>query len=156
MPSFIDIVENENISKDDIKDIPPLPFGHYLAMVQGTHENVISNEKKTPGMRFKLRLLQPRDDVDSEALAAHLEASRRDKLMDVELEYTIWESPFALQNLRDFIYDSLGVDGALPIRQALAEAPGKDLVVQIVHRPFTDNQGNARLRAEIRGTARSL
>lgn len=156
MPSFIDIVENEEISKDDIKDVPPLPFGHYLAMVQGPHENTISNEKKTPGMRFKLRLLQPRDDVDSEALAAFIEASRRDKLMDIELDYTIWESPFALQNLRDFVYDSLGVDGTLPIRQALAEVPGKDLIVQIIHRPFTDNQGNARLRAEIRGTARSL
>ena len=76
--------------------------------------------------------------------------------MDIELTHTIWESPYALTALRDFIYDSLGIDGKTPLKEALSEVPGKDLTVQIVHRPFTDNQGNARLRAEIRGTARAL
>jgi len=156
MPSFIDIIENETINKDDIKDVPPLPFGHYLAIVSGVHEKIISNEKKTPGFQWKLRLLQPRDDVDRDVLSAYLEAARHEKLADIELSYTIWDSPYALQNVRDFVYDSLGIDGTVDLKEALSQVPGRDVVIQIVHRPFTTNDGQARLRSEIRGTARAL
>lgn len=156
MPSFIDIIENENINKDDIKDVPPLPHGHYLAIASGVHEKIISNEKKTPGFQWRLRLLQPRDDVDRDSLTAYLAAARHEKIADVELPYTIWDSPYALQNVRDFVYDSLGVDGTLELKEALSQVPGRDLIVQIIHRPFTTNDGAARLRAEIRSTARAL
>lgn len=156
MPSLVDIVNADSTTTlDEIKDVPPLPTGSYLAMVVGNYEAVKSNQKQTDGLQFTLRLVQARDDVDQDALQGHLEASNRG-LMDVTLRHTIWDSPYALTSLRDFLRDALGIDGNLPPRQALAEVPGRQLVVNIIHRPFTDNAGNARLRAEIGSTARAL
>ena len=155
MTSFVDIVNAENTALDEIKDVPPLPVGSYLVMVNGNYEAVKSGQKQTDGMQFNLRVLQAREDVDPEALSAHLEASNR-TLMDITLKHTIWDSPYALTSLRDFLRDTLQINGSLPPKQALAEVPGKQFIVSMIHRPFTDNSGNARLRAEIGSTARAL
>lgn len=155
MPSFVDIVNTENTALDEIKDVPPLPTGSYLAMIAGNYEAVKSTQKQTDGMQFNIRLIQAREDVERTSLEEHLSASNR-ALMDVQIKHTIWDSPYALTALRDFLRDTLGIDGSLPPRQALAEVSGKELIVNIIHRPFTDNSGQARLRAEIGSTARAL
>lgn len=146
MPIFEDILNNTTL--DDISDVPPVPVGSYLAMITGPHEMVISNQKKTNGVQFTLRLTQARDDVDQDALREYIEASKQN-LRDVQIKHTIWESPYFLQSLRDLLRDTLGINGNLEAKAALAEVPGKDLIVNIIHRPFTDNTGKARLRAEI-------
>lgn len=151
MPNFIEIAENETV--EDIKDVPPLPVGSYLALVSGPHEMVVSSQQKTDGCQITYRLVQARDDVDIEALGAYLEASNQ-QLRDVQMRETIWESPYAKTNLRDRL---VAMDlGKLPLKQALGEIPGKEVLLTITHRPFTDRGGNARLRAEISGVAKAL
>lgn len=147
MPSLAELVTS-NAAKDDIKDVPPLPIGTYLALVVGPHTMVKSRERQTDGVEFNYRLLQALDDVDQDGLTAHLEA-RGGSLYDINGKHTIWDSPFAATALRDFVYDALGVDESLPMKQALGEAPGRNFSLHIRHRPFDSGGGIMRMRAEI-------
>lgn len=147
MPSLAELITS-NATKEDIKDVPPIPIGTYLAMVVGPHQMVKSNQKGTDGIEFQLRFLQADEDVDRDALGAHLEASGR-SLHDVLMKHTIWESPYAATSLRDFVYGALSVEEKLPLKQALAEAPGRNFKLHIRHRPFDSGGGMMRMRAEI-------
>jgi hypothetical protein len=153
MPSLEELVIS-NATKDEIKDVPPIPTGTYLALVAGPHEMIKSSRKGTPGIEFTLRLLQAMDDVDRDDLETHLGAAGR-KLADITMKHTIWDSPYAAQALRDFVYDSLTIDEQLPIKQALSEAPGRNVLVSITHRPMQSADGMARLQAQINSTAKA-
>lgn len=139
---------------DDIKDIPPLPFGTYYAQIVGPHEMIRSKEKQTAGAEITLRFLQAKDDVGQDALKAHLEASNRN-LADVTMKYVFWDSPYLEQSLRDFFRGPMGFDGDWSIAQGFANIPGKNLLVSIKNKPFRANDGSMKLRAEIDGFARA-
>lgn len=153
MPTLEELVTS-NATKEDIKDVPPLPVGTYLAMTVGPHQMVKSTQKQTPGVEFTIRLLQPRDDVDQESLQAHLSAASR-TLPDVTLKHTIWDSPYAATALRDFVYETLAIEDSMPIKQALSETPGRNFLLHMKHRPFDAGGGVMRIRAEIDSTARA-
>lgn len=153
MPTLEELVTSD-ATKDEIKDVPPIPPGTYLAMIVGPHEMVKSSRKGTPGVEFNLRLLQARADVDPDRLQAHLEAAGRN-LADTTMKHTVWDSPFAAQQLRDFVYEHLGIDEDLPFKQALSEVPGRNLLVNITHRPTQSADGVARLQAQINTTTRA-
>lgn len=157
MPSLTEIIETEaaNTSLDDIKDVPPIPVGSYLCQIVGHHENVKSSRQQTDGIRFKVRFLQAREDVEVEKLAEHLEASNR-TLGDVTMNMDIWESPYALSSLRSLLRDTLGIDGSLGLKQALAEVPGKQFIATVTHRAVQSDGGVMRLAAQIGSTARAL
>jgi hypothetical protein len=153
--SLLEIIQNEaNTTLDQIKDAPPLAKGHYYAQVVGNAEEIESGRKGTPGLQFTLRLLSAKEDVDQQELEEHLDATKR-KLSDVQVRHTIWQSPYFLQSLRDMLLNVLDVDGGVPLPQALAEVPGRNLIVEIIHRPFKDESGMARLRSDIGGLAKS-
>lgn len=63
MANFTDILSR---SVDDIKPPPTLPKGTYLCVVKGMPEQIESSKKKTPGLRFKLEVVQPLEDVDTD------------------------------------------------------------------------------------------
>ncbi len=67
MPNFEDIL---NRSVDDIKPPPAFPEGTYLTVVQGLPEQLEGDKKRPPGLRFKLQIVQPLEDVDPDELAA--------------------------------------------------------------------------------------
>lgn len=139
---------------DDIKDVPPIPHGTYLAQINGPHEMIKSKEKQTDGAQIVLRFLQARDDVDQDALKAHLEASNR-KLSEVEMKYVFWDSPYLEQSLRDFFRGPMEFDGDWSVPQCFGNIPGKNLLVTIVNKPFRANDGSMKLRAEVAGFARA-
>lgn len=145
MSSFEDIA---NQDLDDIRDVPPLPVGTYLCMVLGHHE-IVKSSKMTEGMEWKLKFLSAREDVDSYALNEHAEALGK-SLSDEEMKFTIWDSPYAKQAVRDFLRDTLGLSGA--VKECLAQVPGQHLLVNITHRPSQDGK---RLMANINSTARA-
>lgn len=155
MPNMLEIIENDSTPVEDIKEVPPLPHGTYLAQVVGQCEFVKSSQKQTDGIQFNIRLLNARDDVDSERLATHLEASNR-HLGDVTLKYTIWESPYWDQNLKRFLQDTLEIPGTYTRKQSLSEVAGKQLNVSIINRTQTGQDGTVRLVHDIGSTARAL
>lgn len=132
---------------DDIKDIPPLPQGTYMAQVKGPHEMIRSARKGTPGMQVTFRLLQVQDDVDREALDNHLTLANRG-LMDVEMNYTFYESPYLEQSLRDF-FRALGFDGSWSVAQCAGNMPGQHVGLYVANSPTQRQDGTMGLRAEI-------
>lgn len=147
MPSFIDTIENEAAtSVEDIKDVPPFPKGTYLFAIVGNYSRVESkSEKKTPGMEWTLRPMQP-IDVDPEELQTFLDATKK-SLFDNTMKHTIWDSAYALSATRDFLI-AFGANPKSSTKEACAELPGKQAYGTIVHRPFTDRSNIARFRAE--------
>ena len=139
---------------DDIKDVPPIPAGTYFTQIVGPHEMIKSNQKQTDGAQVTLRLLQPKDDVDADALKTHLEASNR-ALSDVQLKYTFWDSPYLEQSLRNFFRDAMGFDGDWSVPQCFANIPGKNVLVHVKHRPVRSNDGTMRIAAEVDTFARA-
>ncbi len=143
MPNFMEAIDSSK-KLDDIRDVPPIPVGTYLVMGNGHAEKVKSTQKGTDGLAFKVKFLQPREDVDPTSLQAFLSASEK-SLADHEMTSTIWESPYAEQNLRDLL-KAAGIKGSLGIKQAIAEYPGSQFLVHIRHRP---SQDGSRLMADI-------
>ena len=153
--SLLEIVQNEaQTTLDDIKDVPPVAKGHYYAQIVGNAEEIVSGRKGTAGLQFTLRMLSAKEDVDQEELDRHLEASRR-KLADIQMYHTIWDSPYFLPQVRTLLRDVLELPGTLALPQALAEVPGRQLIVEVIHRPYKDQSGMARLRAEVNSLAKA-
>lgn len=155
MPNMLEIIENDSTPVEDIKEVPPLPVGTYLAQIVGDCEFIKSSQKQTDGLQFNIRLLNARDDVNAERLATHLEASNR-TLTDVMLKYVIWDSPYWDQNLKRFLTDTLEIPGSYTRKQSLSEVPGKQLNVSISNRTQTGQDGTVRLVHDIASTARAL
>lgn len=150
MPNLVDLIE-ANVNVEDIKDVPPMPVGSYLVQFVGHYEKVKSAQKQTDGVQFTLRFLQARDDVDQDQLATFLDATNG-TLANTTMKHTIYESPYAQQNLRDIL---LAAECSGPTKQALAELPGRQVLVNITHRPF-ERDGQMRLQAQIGSFARAL
>jgi hypothetical protein len=147
MPSLAELVTSQAV-KADIKDVPPLPAGTYLAIIVGPHTMVKSKEKQTDGIEFNYRLVSASEDVNEEELRVHLDA-RGGSVHDITGKHTIWESTFAQQSLRDFVYDALGVDADLGMQEALGDVPGRNFYIHFRHTPFKRQTGEMALRAEI-------
>lgn len=152
MPSLEDLVTS-NATKDEIKDVPPIPVGTYLAMIVGQHE-MRKAQTGNSGVEWTCRFISAKDDVDQERLKEHLEASDRG-LNEVTIKHAIWDSAYAAQQIRDFVYDTLDIDPQMPLKQAMAEAAGKNFYMSITHRPTQGRDGVARLQAQINGTAKA-
>jgi hypothetical protein len=146
MPSLAELVTS-NAAKDDIKDVPALPGGTYLALIVGNHE-MIKAQTGTDGIQFMFRLVSASDDVDASELEAHLSA-RDCSLHDITMKHTIYDSAYAGTALRDFVYDALSINESMPLKQALAEVPGRNFNVHFRHKPFKAPNDEMKMRAEI-------
>ena len=154
MPNLHELIETEaQTNLEDIKEVPPIPVGSYLSQVVGNHENITSSRKQTAGIQFTIRLISAGADVDQDSLRDFLEASNQ-SLHDVTIKHTIWESPYAMSTLKAFLLNTLGING--PLKQALSQVPGRQLISTITHRPMQSDDGTMRLMAQIGSTARAL
>ena len=153
MPNLHELIEQEaRTNLENIKEVPPLPVGSYLAQVVGPHENVVSGRKQTAGIQFNVRLISAGEDVDRDTLGQYLEASNQN-LGDVTIRHTIWESPYAMSTLKSFLMQSLELQGNL--KEALSQVPGRQFIMHITHRPIQSDDGTMRLMAQIGSTARA-
>ena len=150
---FERIAQEANTNVEDIKEVPPVPTGTYLAQIAGNYEQTTSTQKQTQGLQFNIRLISAMEDVDQSKLAEFLDATQQ-RLNDVSVRHTIWDSGYAVSSLGNFLNNTLGIRG--PLREALAQVPGKQLMVTITHRAMTSDNGTARLLAQVGSTARAL
>jgi hypothetical protein len=136
--SFEDI---QNMSIDDISDIPLTPKGTYIVLVKGMPEQGTSSQKQTPFWQYKFTAIEALPDVDRDALA------EVGGLQALELEHAFYQVPKALPMFRDALR-VMGFKG-ISVKEAVAESPGKQLKVHVSHRPTDRRDGTKGLRAEI-------
>lgn len=145
MSSFSDILDRR---PDEIERPKPLPQGTYRAIVKGMYEEVISSQKKTPGVKFQFQIVSAGDDVDQEALnewSQRKDGSTR-VLSDATLSTTFWVTEGAAFMLTDFL-TNLGLldedgkreDGA-SMRAVLSETPNCEVMLFIKHRVSEDGK----------------
>lgn len=128
----------------DIKDVPALPVGTYLATITGVPKIDNFGQKQMPGVEMSFKLTAPQDDVDPEQLA---EAGG---LAQEPLTYTFWRSPKAAPILRSFLIDVLGFNEGEDVREALMQVTGMNVLVTIEH-----NSWKNRISARIKGFAKA-
>lgn len=141
MASFESIL---NKKADDIKLPPTLPQGSYQAILIGLPEQIESSQKKTPGLRFNLKIVAPLDDVDPDALS-EFEGGVSGKMV----RYDMWstENPIYFENNLKSLLVNSGIDMAgKSLGEGIDEVPNREVTIYIKHEPSLDGQRvNARV-----------
>lgn len=114
---------------EEIKAKPPTPIGTYGFRIKSL-ENIVSSQKKTPGVQFNCVPFEAKDDVDQELLA---EAGG---LGEREMKTIFYLTPDALNMVKEFLTDTCGIEGSgKTLRALLAEAPGSTFLGVVTHEP---------------------
>lgn len=119
----------------DIERPKPAPVGSYICVVQGQPRIDKSAKKQTEYSEFTLKPLEPLDDVDTDALEAW--GGIKDKTFKV----TFYHTENSIYRLKEFL-EHLGIDMGEDesLRQAMAEAPGKQVIAHIIHEASQDGE----------------
>lgn len=133
MPSFEDIM---NRPSSEIKAPQAYPVGTYHCLVDGPPEAGKMGARQTPYLRFKCKILSPMQDVDAAQAA---EQQIVGKIINVDQFIT----DDAAYRVNEFLGDHLGiadVPGDKSLTQAMAEAPGKQVLVKLRHETSQDGK----------------
>lgn len=153
---MVDFTEILGKKAAEVEKPRPKPTGTYLAQVNGMPKQktpVVQGEERKI-LSFAIKVLSPRgDDVDMDALADP-------KVGDVATWPTfnkdIWiDTPEGEHALRQFLQNTLGIEpGKKSLGEMAAESPGRQLLVTLKHRPYTDkNTNEAEIATDIGATA---
>ena len=134
--SFTDILDTP---MSQIAPPKPMPPGDYTAMVVGQPNEDVATTG-TRYVQFTMQLQEAHENVNGDALQEAL--TKLDGTVMALREKTILSDRYYLTDpslfrLKNFLKD-LGIEGVeseKPLREAMSEAPGKLVVVTIVHRP---------------------
>ena len=110
---------------------PPLPKGHYRALIE-EYKMVKSSQKQTPGVEFTFTQLDPQSDVDPEKWQEFSQspaiiaagAARTD---------TFWLTQKSMYRLKDFCETAGVVPEGKKMRQLVAETKGNTILIQVGH-----------------------
>jgi hypothetical protein len=128
MPSFAEVLSKR---ADEIHEPPPLPPGTYAGIIDGPFQEIQSRQKGTPGAQFSIRLLSPINVQDQEQLAV---CASKGHGLPRNVRYTFYVTEASEFMLKRFLLDHLGLDGEdKTMAQILAEAPGRQVAVQLRH-----------------------
>ncbi len=130
MPNFDDVL---NTTADSITRPPPKPPGTYLASVTAFPEMLTRNTKdgEKSILSFKIKLVQPQDDVSQDDFALQPDIS---SWFPLKLDFWLDD----LNALKRFLIDVLHIDGGdRTIKEMLAETPGKTFLATIELKPYT-------------------
>lgn len=146
MVDFSDIL---NKPAAEVEKPKPRPTGTYLGTIHGMPDQRTAGDQ--PILSFKVKLIAPQDDVDREALADHPAVTDWPPMKRDIFISEPWE-------LKKFLTETLGIDpgpedNSKTLAQMVAEAPGKQLMATLHHRPYTDRDGQPAIATEIKGTA---
>jgi hypothetical protein len=111
----------------DIRQLKALPQGTYRAIVKGcpTFNPVGANQ--TPAVNFKLTGFVPVGYIDPDVLA------ECENIADRELTLNLFLTEAAMWRLKQFL-DHLGIEeGDRTLRERLADAPNRPVIVTITH-----------------------
>lgn len=154
MPDFTDILSKK---ASTVEKPVPKPVGSYLAVIQGMPKqkkvNVQGEERLI--VSFSCKAKSPMEDVDADDLA-----NPRVGEIDTWPPFNkdIWvDTPEGEFQLAQFLENTLDID---PDKKSLgemcAEAPGRQLVITLKHRPYTDkNTNEAEIATDIGATAKA-
>jgi hypothetical protein len=149
MPNFEEIL---NKPASSITAPQPIPTGTYHCLVEGPATPGKSSVKQTDFLQFKYKILSPRDDVDA-AKAAEQQVIGK----FITQDFYVTENETTQFMLKEFCTDTLGIeesDGngqSKSLKELVAEAPGKQLLVNIVHNLSRDGK---RIYHNVGSTAR--
>ena len=118
----------------DIERPKPYPVGSYVAIVEGLPKFEKVGENQTNCADFTLKLLQPGEDVDKLAL---METPINGK----SIRHRVFLTEDSLWRAKKFLVDDLQIDdegGRKSLTQLLNEAPGRQVMITIRHRPAKD------------------
>jgi hypothetical protein len=150
MPNFTDIL---NQDFDTMKPPKPLPPGEYLAIIADQPEITQRGKNNNHCVVFPIKLVQALDQ-SPKFQSEIAEALDGKSLSDIRLQNTLWLTPDAAYRLKAFLQDHLGID-AKNASEAIAQSPGKQLIVTIGHY-VSNKEGEApRVGMEIRATAKA-
>lgn len=141
MPNFSSILDRK---PSEIEEPKAIPVGTYLVLLQGQYQTGESSQKKTPFVFFPSKILQAQEDVSQDEINAFGGVQGKElKGRQGLLFYLTDESVY---RLKEFLIDHLGIeptDGAgneRSIKEILADASGKQVLVQITHQPSPDGK----------------
>jgi hypothetical protein len=141
----------EELLGQQVESVEPprlFPIGSYDAVL-GRYETGNSSNKGTPFVRFPVKLVGPKEDVDQDEFEA---AGGMEKLINRSpLRLDFYMTPDASFRLRQFLENTLEMDSHnRTFDSMLPETDGMSLVVQIKHEAG-QNEGEMFMR--IGGTA---
>lgn len=145
MPNFEEILDKP---VGEIEKPKPRPAGTYLAVVQGLPvRNKIGTEEHDT-VDFKLKLISAGTDVDQDALSEVPPINEWAPVTDrhwVNTEQAIYYFQEFLKNVLDF--------SGIPIKQAIAESPGRQYYVKMKQRPYVNREGQPDIQFEVESRA---
>lgn len=131
MTNFAELLKTK---VSDAKAPPTIPPGTYTCQVE-TYETGESNQKKTPYIRFKLKLLSPEADVDFSETEGGAEA-----ILGRSVNDTYYLTEDALFRLRDFFEKcGLEMDDSRELGEYLPEVQGQVVLASIINKPSPQN-----------------
>lgn len=147
MPSFEDILDQP--FEAPAERPKPIPVGTYSAIVFGPPEFGESSAKKTPQVKFTLKLTAAQDDVDEDAL------EEMGGIADRTVTATYYFTEGSLYRLDEF-FEHCGLDfeqakkRKMTRRQMCESLQNSDVMIYIRHRPSQDGKS---FFAEVANTA---
>jgi hypothetical protein len=132
MTDFQDIL---NKPLGDIDRPKPYPVGSYVALVEGLPKFEKVGENQTQCVDFTLRFLSEREDVDKLAL---MEAGG---INGKTIRHRVFLTEDSVWRAKKFLVEDLGIDdegGQKRLSQVINEAPGRQVIITIRHRPAKD------------------
>lgn len=135
MASFEEIM---NKPASEIKPPPAYPVGTYHCLVDGVPVYGKSSQKQTDQFTVKYKILKAMEDVDATA-AAEMQVPGK----IIQTEYYITDT--AAYRFKEMLIDHLGIDPGpegkeRPLKELMAEAPGKQLLVKLRHELSQDGK----------------
>lgn len=154
MVDFTDVLSKKAV---DVEKPKPRPTGNYVAAIAGMPKQkkiTVQGEEK-PIISFACKIQYAMDDVDKEDLEA-----AGDPTSWMAFDKDVWldtaEGEWALTH---FLTKTLGIDpgegkNAKSLGEMCAESPGRQLIITLAHRPYTNKEGEAEIGTRIAGTAK--
>ena len=123
----------------------PLPVGTYLCIVDGVPRFDKSKQKQTDYVEFSLRPVTPGPDVDQQAL------TDAGGIGEKKLRVTFYLTEDSVYRLDVFLFEHLGIEMGTSRKEAIAQAPGRQVNATVSHQASADGQA---IFANVTGTAR--
>jgi hypothetical protein len=124
----------------------PLPRGTYLFVVAGPPTFTKVGKDQTDAADFALKVLQATEDVQADDLQTYGEP-----VMGKSMRARFFLTKDAAKRLDDFLHISLGIEGAMKLREAIALAPGRQCYGVVEWTPSADGQ---RMFANLKSTSK--
>jgi hypothetical protein len=142
---------------DKIVKPPVRPAGTYISVIQGSpsFNKVKTKDGEKPVIQFKIKLISPQSDVDPDQLS---EPGLGEVTSWAPLNKDFWvDSPAGEYALTEFLENVLDISKkGKSVAEMLAESPGKQLMVTVIHKPGQNRQtGEAEIYANLGACARA-